>query len=40
MSLQRKRSLEKDAAIDGFKLCWRLRSEPQWSSEHGVKVSR
>jgi hypothetical protein len=30
-----KRSLEAKIEIDGFKLCWRLRSEPQRSTEHG-----
>jgi len=30
-----KRSIEAKVEIDGFKLCWRLRSEPQASTEHG-----
>jgi len=30
-----KRSVEAEAEIDGFKLRWRLRSEPQRSTEHG-----
>jgi hypothetical protein len=30
-----KRSIEAEVEIDGFKLGWRLRSEPQASSEHG-----
>ena len=32
---RRKRQLEGDAEIDGFKLRWSLRSEPQRSTEHG-----
>ncbi|HEY1708034.1 MAG TPA: hypothetical protein VGG10_07200 [Rhizomicrobium sp.] len=32
---RRKRSIEADTEIDGFKLHWSLRSEPQRSAEHG-----
>lgn len=34
---RRKRSIEADVEIDHFKLHWRLRSEPQWSTEHGYE---
>ena len=37
MPQRRKRSVEKETIIDGFRLCWRLRSEPQWSTEHGYE---
>jgi hypothetical protein len=32
---RRKRSIAAEVEIDGFKLCWQLRSEPQASTEHG-----
>jgi hypothetical protein len=32
---RRKRSIEALTEIDGYKLSWQLRSEPQWSTEHG-----
>jgi hypothetical protein len=32
---RRKRSITAEVEIDGFKLCWQLRSEPQASTEHG-----
>ena len=32
---RRKRSMEGETNIDGVSLFWALRSEPQWSSEHG-----
>jgi hypothetical protein len=31
----RKHKIENVVEIDGFELCWRLRSEPQWSTEDG-----
>ena len=34
---RRKRSIEAAVEIDGFKLCWELRSEPQYSSAHGYE---
>ena|SRR5579862_7671595 len=34
---RRKRSIEASINIDGFPLLWRLRSEPQWSTEHGYE---
>ncbi|HJW42335.1 MAG TPA: hypothetical protein VJ476_14055 [Rhizomicrobium sp.] len=32
---RRKRSIEGTAKVGGFELGWELRSEPQWSTEHG-----
>jgi hypothetical protein len=32
---RRQRTIERDVTIDGYKLRWELRSEPQWSTEHG-----
>jgi hypothetical protein len=42
---RRKRTIERDVTIDGYKLRWELRSEPQWSTEHGheglsIRVAR
>jgi hypothetical protein len=34
---RRKRLLEGLINLDGTTLCWRLLSEPQWSTEHGYK---
>jgi hypothetical protein len=34
---RRKRSIEAHVDVDGFKLHWRLRSEPQWSTEDGYE---
>ena len=34
---RRKRTLEGAIVVDGFKLYWRLVSEPQWTTEDGYK---
>lgn len=34
---RRKRFLDGFITVDGLRLCWRLLSEPQWTSEHGYK---
>ena len=34
---RRKRSLTGTVTVDGFDLCWELRSEPQYSTEHGYE---
>jgi hypothetical protein len=34
---RRKRFKEGSIAIDGLRLCWRLISEPLWSTAHGYK---
>ena len=34
---RRKRSLDGLLAFEGFRLSWRLLSEPQWTTEHGLK---
>jgi hypothetical protein len=34
---RRKRFREGLISVDGVNLCWRLLSEPQWTTEHGLK---
>jgi hypothetical protein len=34
---RRKRTIEGSIDVDGTIMCWRLLSEPQWSTEHGYK---
>ena len=34
---RRKRSLDGLISIDGVRLSWQLLSEPQWTTEHGLK---
>jgi len=37
---RRKRTIDGFLKIDGFSLCWRLISEPQWTSEDGYRGLR
>src|SRR5208337_4983263 len=34
---RRKRLLKGVIEMEGLNLCWELRSEPQWSTEHGYQ---